>query len=300
MRAASEKSVTNGSPYNRCQCGPKDGVRALGVAVPPQAVQLVAERALQIAEQWFETGGRCAVRHQGDLGAFGFAFDDDLQVARDAGVRGVRVRGHPMMREYVTHVGGYAIQYWVVHQAARNVHRSVSRPAQKMPSFARVGAAANRESGTASERGRWPGVNDWRRETDAHRESACNPRQRLWRRPERREARAAGAARLVGADQGGHVGRQFAGAKVLLTRSLARVQARFVSDSPHPGVRAHGCDLGRRLASHREGDSRPPGVEACHGRFVSSRASPVSGRSSERFGERGAAATSAAARRAAR
>ena len=90
-----------------------------------------------------------------------------------------------------------------------------------------IGTPANGEPRSAPERGRRALVHLGRRQADARRQRLQTGERLRWQ-PRLRQARATRARRLVGAEEGGHVGRQHACVPSLLTRALARVQGCLV------------------------------------------------------------------------
>src|SRR4051794_26550726 len=66
----------------------QDGVRVLTIAVPPQAMQLSAQPLADQVEAGCEGLCTLTVAHQHHLRRLRAAFHDDLQIARETGMRG--------------------------------------------------------------------------------------------------------------------------------------------------------------------------------------------------------------------
>src|SRR5688572_11405964 len=118
-------------------------------------------------------------------------------------MRLIGIGGDALSGQAFTHQCRDAIDYGVVHEAARDVHGAV-RPTLEDSQLWRVGATANGQPGPAPKTGaRSPPYLGGGRAEPKREGGQARQRQWLWSRLPK--ARTAGAARLMRTDQRGHV-----------------------------------------------------------------------------------------------
>ena len=100
----------------------EDGVVPRGLAVPPQAVQALAEVALDRGEQAIEPGRFLVASDQHELRALARALHDDLQVADAAGVGGVGIGKNALFDQGAPDHPRDLIDERVMHATIRDVH----------------------------------------------------------------------------------------------------------------------------------------------------------------------------------
>jgi len=105
--------------------GTEDRIGAFAVRVEPQAVQLAAEALADEVKAGYEGVRGCAIADHHHLCGLGTAFDHNLQIAREALVRNIRVAAETSIDQSTTDDIGDVIYQGVLNNTVRNVNDAV-------------------------------------------------------------------------------------------------------------------------------------------------------------------------------